>query len=103
MAPSNLLSLWVHSLPFDISDLLLMHSSCFLEATHRNDVRLLHSSISPPAHFGLINWSLGRQRPLYHAGGSSPNGYHVLSLSIGTVRDEIRYPDRHATFYPRLA
>ena len=102
MALSDLFSLWVQLTEFDVSNLLLMRSACFLETTHRSDARLLHPSIPPPAHLGLVNRSLGRQRPHYHAGGSSPNGYHVLSLQIGTAHG-IRDSDRHTTFYPRLA
>lgn len=79
-----------------------MRSAFFSKTTHRTDVRLLHAAISPPAHLGLIGRSLSRQRPRYYAGGSSPNGYHVLSLQIGTGH-AVRHPDCHATLYPGLA
>jgi len=73
-----------------------------LETTRHSDVRFLYPSISPPAQLRLISRSLDHQRPHYHTGGPSPNGYHVLSLQIGTAYG-IWYSDRHTTFYPRLA
>ncbi|TQV90106.1 hypothetical protein IF1G_11215 [Cordyceps javanica] len=68
----------------------------------RNDPRLSHPPISPPAHGRLLSRSFAAQRPDEYAGSASTGGNHVLSLQIGS-RYEIWYSYRYTSFAARLA